>query len=129
MRTLTRSWVLALAVALAGVGAPLPRASTAEAQGIEYCRDLGVMVQHVPAGMSVVALRGGGVGRQLGLRRGDIIWAVDNAHPDTLDQVHEVIFRGADGAVHDLDVLRGAAHLHAAIYHMHGIVMTQGTLH
>jgi hypothetical protein len=40
-----------------------------------------------------------------------------------------MIFRGADGAVHDLDVLRGAAHLHTAVYHLHGIVMTQGTLH
>jgi S1-C subfamily serine protease len=129
MRTLTRSWVLALSVALAGIGAPVTRASTAEAQGLEYCRDLGVMVQHVPAGLSVVALRGGGVGRQLGLRRGDLIWAVDNAHPDTLDQVHEMIFLGADGAVHDLDVLRGAAHLHTGIFHMHGIVVTQGTLH
>lgn len=125
----TRSWVLALSLAVGGGGSALTHAPAVEAQGFEYCRDLGVMVQHVPTGMSVVALRGGGIGRQLGLRRGDIVWGVDGSHPDSLNEIHTMIFRGVDGAVHDLDVLRGSAHLHAAVFHMHGVVLTRGTLH
>ena len=128
MRTLTRSWMLALGLALATAGGVVVHTPATEAQGLEYCRDLGVMVQHVPQGMAVVSLRGGGVARQLGLRRGDIIWGVDGSHPNSLDELHSMLFSGADGAMHDLDVFRGAMHLHTGVFHMNGLILTRGTL-
>lgn len=118
--------MLAVAGGAAGV---VSTARPAEAQGLERCADLGVMVQHVNDGFIVRSVMRGGIASELGLSRGDLIFAIDGEHPDSLEALHRVIFRGADRAIHDLDVLRGGQHLHAAIYHINDRVYFTNRLH
>ncbi len=126
LRSIAFVGVLSLSAAVVtGVETP-----AAHAQGsLEYCEDLGVMVQHISGGMVVRALRGRAVARQIGLRPGDIIFAVDGSHPDSLADLHRVLFTGADEVDHDLDILRGPAHLHAAVFHNHGQIFVHTALH
>lgn len=121
-----------VALALIGVaGATLtataPRAATA--QSFERCADLGVMVQHIDSGFVVRSVMRGGIANELGLTRGDVVFAIDGQTPNTLDDLHRAIFSGADRAIHDLDVLRGGRHLHAAIYHIGNSVNFTNRLH
>lgn len=104
-------------------------ARPAEAQGLERCGDLGVMVQHVSEGFVVRSVMRGGIANELGLSRGDLIFAIDGEHPQSLDDLHQMIFRGADRSIHDLDVLRRGQHLHAAIYHIDDRVYFTNRLH
>lgn len=103
--------------------------SVAHAQGMEYCPDLGVFVQHVNGGMQIRAMRRDSIVRQLGLRPGDLIFGVDGRHPDSINELHAMLFAGADNVDHDLDILRGPAHLHAAIFHQSGRVFVHVALH
>jgi S1-C subfamily serine protease len=102
----------------------------AQAQGsLEFCEDLGVLVQHISGGMVIRAMRGRATARQIGLRPGDIIFAVNGSHPDSLADLHRVLFTGADEEDHDLDILRGNAHLHAAVFHNNGQIFVHTALH
>jgi C-terminal processing protease CtpA/Prc len=96
---------------------------------LERCDDLGVMVQYVNGGFVVRSMLPGGIAEGMGLMRGDLIFAVDGRPPRSLDDLHAVLFSGEDNALHDLDVLRGDAHLHTSIYHLRGRVYFSGTLH
>ena len=123
-KTALTSFFLA-SMAFAGGSATFIAPTTAVAQGREFCPDLGVLVLHVDGGMQVLALRAG-VGRNLGLRSGDVIFAVNGEHPDSLSQLHHALFAGADSEDHDIDILRGNAHLHAMIFHVEGHVFARG---
>lgn len=123
LRVLTVLFSLSTATAVAY--AP----STATAQSLERCEDLGVMVQHVKDGYIVRSLVQGGVAEELGLTRGDLVFAVDGTQPSSLDELHRIIFSGADKAMHDLDVLRGEKHLHTAVYHVGNRIYISGKLH
>ncbi len=117
---------LALTSAAAHTVAPQP----AMAQQLEFCPDLGVLVSHSGGGLTVQGMRRGfPITRQLGLRPGDLIFAINGQHPNSLSQLHGVLFAGADNEDHDIDVLRDGAHLHAAVYHVNGQVFARSTLH
>lgn len=117
----------ALSLTTLGSGPLAPRA--AHAQPMEYCPDLGVLVSHGDGGLVVQGMRRVAIARQLGLRPGDVIFAINGQHPDTLSQLHSMVFSGADNEDHDLDVLRGGRHLHTAIFHVNGQVLTHTSLH
>lgn len=121
-----RTVLLLASMALAGGSATFVAPTAAVAQGMEFCPDLGVLVQHVDGGMLVRAVRGG-VARNLGLQRGDVIFAVNGEHPDSLSQLHHALFAGSDNEDHDIDVLRGNSHLHAMIFHVEGHVFARGS--
>jgi S1-C subfamily serine protease len=125
LRTLAVLLTLAGAASTLAVVAPSPAA----AQSLEKCEDLGVMVQHVKDGYIVRSLVAGGVAEEIGLTRGDLIFAVDGKQPASLDELHRIIFSGADNAQHDLDVLRGEAHLHTGVYHIGSRIYISGKLH
>ena len=112
----------------AGVTGTLP-ATTAHAQQMEYCPDLGVLMQHVDAGMIVRAMRRAAFAKALGLRPGDLIFAINGQHPDSITQIHDMLFTGADNEDHDLDILRGGRHLHAAVFHLNGQIYVHTSLH
>jgi S1-C subfamily serine protease len=119
------------ALAVAALGGVVAEASLAEAQpaSFEYCPDLGVLVQRVDAGLYVRVLRGKAIARTLGLRPGDLIFAVNGEHPASINELHRVLFTGADNEDHDLDILRGDAHLHAAVFHVDGEIFVHTALH
>ena len=120
--------VAALFTAMAFSAVSVGVVPTAQAQGLEYCRDLGVMVQHTDVGLIVRALRGRGVAGQIGLQPDDLLFAVDGYHPDSLDDLHRVLFTGADHVDHDIDILRGNQHLHVMVFHDHGEIFAHGVL-
>ena len=124
MHKLARVALLFAAMAFSGTAATVADVSVAEAQGgMEYCPDLGVLVQHTDAGLFVRAIRGRGAASQLGLRSGDLIFAVNGNHPDTLSDLHRVLFTGADLEDHDLDILKAnGQHVHALVFHDHGTI-------
>jgi S1-C subfamily serine protease len=119
--------VLAL-MATTGTGASLVGERRAEAQPLQYCRDLGVLVQSMDGGLWVRAMRGGATARMLGIRPGDLIFAVNGTHPDSLNDLHRVLFTGGDNEDHDLDVLRGGRHLHALVFHVNGEILVHQSL-
>jgi len=121
-----RTVLLLASMAFAGGSATFVAPTAAVAQGMEFCPDLGVLVQHVDGGMMVRVVRGG-VARNLGLRPGDLIVAVNGEHPDSLSQLHHALFSGGDNEDHDIDVLRGNSHLHAMIFHIEEHVFMRGT--
>ena len=112
-----------------GTGAALVGERPAMAQGLEYCRDLGVLVQSTDGGLWVRAMRGNAAARALGIRPGDLIFAVNGSHPESLSDLHRVLFTGGDNEDHDLDVLRGNRHLHALVFHVNGEVLVHQSLH
>lgn len=127
-----KHWVHRFMVALACVGvasSTVAAPAVSHAQGLERCYDLGVMVQHVDDGFIVRSVMRGGIANELGLSRGDLIFALDGQHPNSLDDLHRIIFSGADRSIHDLDVLRGGRHLHAAVYHLGDRVFFTNSLH
>ena len=129
MDKMLRGVLLLAAMVTAGAAASVARAPTAEAQGMEYCPDLGVLVQHSDGGMFVRAFRGGSLAREIGLQRGDLVFSINGNHPDSLDDLHRVLFTGADNEDHDLDILRNGRHLHAMVFHDHGHILVHSTLH
>lgn len=132
MIPMRRSWlsgVFALSLAVASAGSATLFAPAAVAQGFEYCPDLGVLVEHTGGGFVVRAMRRGAFARQLGLRPGDLVFAVNGAHPDNLNDLHRVLFTGADEEDHDLDILRSGRHLHASVFHSHGEIFVHTALH
>ena len=122
------AWLVG-AMAFSGAAVSVASAPIAEAQGIEYCPDLGVLVQHANEGMYVRGFRGGSVAQQIGLRRGDLVFAINGNHPDSLDDLHRVLFTGGDDEDHDLDIFRGGQHLHTMVFHHDGHILTHSTLH
>ena len=131
MRTWFRIGALVGVLAMAGGGAIVANGSRAEAQptSFEFCPDLGVLVQRVDAGLFVRVLRGKAIARTLGLRPGDLIFAVNGQHPSSINDLHRVLFTGADNEDHDLDILRGDSHLHAAVFHVDGEIFVHTALH
>lgn len=129
MRKSIRLGLLIGVLAFGTSTASLVPARDAHAQGFEYSPDLGVLVQHVNAGMLVRAMRRAAFARQLGLQPGDLIFAINGQHPDSLSDIHNMLFTGADDEDHDLDVLRGGQHLHAAVFHHGGEILVHGSLH
>jgi S1-C subfamily serine protease len=130
MKKHVRSFALVGLMALSGATVTGFEPPVAQAQGsLEYCEDLGVLVQHVGGGMVIRAMRGRATARQLGLRPGDLIFAVNGSHPDSIADLHRALFTGADEEDHDLDILRGNAHLHAAVFHSHGQIFVHTALH
>lgn len=113
-------------MALSGAGTTVVAPTPAVAQGLEYSAALGVLVQHSGAGMLVRVVRGG-VARQLGLQPGDLIFAINGNHPDSLSDLANALFAGADNEDHDMDVIRSGQHLHALLFHVHGQVYMHGT--
>jgi S1-C subfamily serine protease len=131
MRTWFRIGALVGVLAMVGGGVIVANGSRAEAQptSIEFCPDLGVLVQRVDAGLFVRVLRGKAIARTLGLRPGDLIFAVNGEHPASINDLHRVLFTGADNEDHDLDILRGDSHLHAAVFHVDGEIFVHTALH
>jgi S1-C subfamily serine protease len=130
MRTWKKAILLSVAMACSGAAVTHYRTPTAQAQGsLEYCEDLGVLVQYTNAGMIVRAMRGRAIARQLGLRPGDLIFAVNGSHPNSIADLHRLLFTGADDEDHDLDILRGSLHLHAMVFHHGGQILVHTTLH
>jgi hypothetical protein len=121
--------VSALMVGVTGAFAVATPPLSAQPSNFEYCADLGVLVQRLDAGLFVRVLRGKAIARTLGLRPGDLIFAVDGEHPTSLDELHRVLFTKADNVDHDLDILRGDAHLHAAVFHVDGEIFVHTALH
>jgi len=118
------------ALGLANTAAQSVAVSPAMAQQMEFCPDLGVLVSSSSGGLTVQGMRRGGtISRQLGLRPGDLIFAISGQHPTSLSQLHNILFAGADNEAHDIDVLRDGQHLHASLYHAHGQVFANNTLH
>ncbi len=129
MRSFWRSGLLALSLVAASAGSAVQSPRPAMAQGFEYCPDLGVLVEHTGGGFVVRAMRRGAFARQLGLRPGDLVFAVNGDHPDTLNDLHRVLFTGSDEEDHDLDILRNGRHLHASVFHSHGEIFVHTALH
>jgi S1-C subfamily serine protease len=129
MRRFWRAGILSLGLALSATGGVAVSSRPAMAQGFEYSPDLGVLVEHTGGGFVVRAMRRGAFARQLGLRPGDLVFAVNGDHPDTLNDLHRVLFTGADEEDHDLDILRNGRHLHASVFHAHGEIFVHTALH
>jgi S1-C subfamily serine protease len=132
MISMKRSWlsgVLAVSLAVASAGSAVLSTPAAMAQGFEYSPDLGVLVEHTGGGFVVRAMRRGAFARQLGLRPGDLVFAVNGDHPDSLNDLHRVLFTGADEEDHDLDIFRNGRHLHASVFHSHGEIFVHTALH
>jgi hypothetical protein len=121
--------VSALMVGVTGAFAVATPPVSAQPSSFEYCADLGVLVQRLDAGLFVRVLRGKPIARTLGLRPGDLVFAVDGEHPTSLDNLHRVLFTKADNVDHDLDILRGDSHLHAAVFHVDGEIFVHTALH
>ncbi len=127
-RFVQTSWLLvALSLTGSAVTTTLPR--PAMAQGMEYCPDLGILVERTSGGFLVRAQRRAAITRRLGLQPGDLIFAINGQHPSSLSQLHNALFSGADNEDHDVDVLRGGQHLHAAIFHVNGELLVHAALH
>ncbi len=129
MRRFWRAGILSLGLALSATGGVAVSSRPAMAQGFEYSPDLGVLVEHTGGGFVVRAMRRGAFARQLGLRPGDLVFAVNGDHPDSLNDLHRVLFTGADEEDHDLDILRNGRHLHASVFHAHGEIFVHTALH
>ena len=129
MRRFWRAGILSLGLALSATGSVAVSSRPAMAQGFEYSPDLGVLVEHTGGGFVVRAMRRGAFARQLGLRPGDLVFAVNGDHPDSLNDLHRVLFTGADEEDHDLDILRNGRHLHASVFHAHGEIFVHTALH
>jgi len=127
MRRLTVVGVLMMGVS--GAFAIATPTLSAQPSNFEYCPDLGVLVQRLDAGLFVRVLRGKAIARTLGLRPGDLIFAVNGEHPASINDLHRVLFTGADNEDHDLDILRGDSHLHAAVFHVDGEIFVHTALH
>ena len=129
MGKILRVAVLFAAMAVSGTAVSVTSAPAAEAQGMEYCRDLGVLVEHTGAGLLVRALRGNAAARQIGLRPFDIIFSINGSHPGSLSDLHRVLFTGGDDEDHDLDIFRGGQHVHSMVFHHDGNIMVHSALH
>ena len=102
----------------------------AAAQGArEYCPDLGVLVERADGGLRVRQIRRSAAAEQLELEEGDLLVRINGRRPDSVSELHEVLFTGADHEDHELVIERDGEYLRALVFHDHGQVMVHTSLH
>ena len=83
----------------------------------ERSRWLGCSVYNTPAGLVVRSVRRHSFAQRLGLREGDLIYAIQGRRPRSIRQLHRYLFLGRDGVNRDLDIVRMGRHVNAVFVH------------